>query len=468
MTTTLTERLTDDVSRVKTRRIWGRVESIDQGVVKIRGLNAVAKKGEGVMIETGGAEGLARIAGEIVALSASEAIVYAFDRVDGVRIGDRASLTDVNSAAPCEGWLGRMVDPLGRAASGPPLPLDQTQRRLTAPAPPAALRRGFGGRISCGLNAFDTFLPLCRGQRIGLFAAPGVGKSSLVADLATRAEADVVVVALIGERGREVRAFYDHALTDDVRARTVVVAASSDQTAPLKKRAALTAMATAERFRDAGKHVLLLFDSLTRFADAHREIALAAGEPPSLRAYPPSTFQALSSLVERAGTGIDDPDAPGERNGDITAVFTILAAAGDMDEPVPDAVRGFLDGHVILDRAIAERGRFPAIDVLRSASRSLPDAATPWENKVLARARQLLGAYRDGEIMVKAGLYEPGADPLLDEAVAAYSALDEFLAGRAGGPAPAFDALAEIVRITKDGETPEEDALAPAEIPKSA
>ncbi|MEO1014258.1 MAG: flagellum-specific ATP synthase FliI [Pseudomonadota bacterium] len=449
MTRPLTQRLTDDVSRLKTRSVWGRVAAIDQGVLKIHGLNAVARTGEGVVVDCHGAAG-GQVMGEIVALTASEAIVYAFDRVDGVRISDRASLTDVNSIAPCDGWLGRMVDPLGQAASGSPLPLADEPRRLSAGAPPAALRRGFGSRIACGLNAFDTFLPICRGQRIGLFAAPGVGKSSLVADLATRADADVVVVALIGERGREVRAFYDHALNDDVRPRTVIVAASSDQTAPLKKRAALTAMATAERFRDEGKHVLLLFDSLTRFADAHREMALAAGETPSLRAYPPSTFQALSSLVERAGAGVDDPDNPNARSGDITAVFTILAAAGDMDEPVPDAVRGFLDGHVILDRAIAERGRFPAIDVLRSASRSLPDAATAWENDVLIRARQLLGAYRDGEIMVKAGLYEQGADPLLDQAVAVFPSLDAFLAGREGDPETAFGALADIVGVADE------------------
>ena len=439
---TLITSLTRGLGQSEIMRIWGRVLSIDQTTLRIGGLNALACVGDGVEIEVAGGD-KPSIFGEIVSFTEANCIIYAFDRLTGVRIGDRAKLVSFAHTHPNNSWLGNMIDARGNLADGLPAEKGPIPLKVDAAAPPAALRRGFGTRMASGMNAFDTFLPLCRGQRIGLFAAPGVGKSSLIASLANRAEADVVVVALIGERGREVRAFFHHELSDDVRERTVLFAATSDQAAPLKRRAAMTAMCAAEHFRDQGKHVLLLFDSLTRYADAHREIALAGGEPASLRAYPPSTFQMLSSLVERAGPGIEDDGPAG--SGDITAVFTVLAAGGDMDEPIPDAVRGFLDGHVILDRAIAERGRFPAIDILRSASRALPGAASQEENDILRDARTLLGAYRDGEIMVKAGLYEAGSDPTLDLAVNRFAALDEFISQESDTPENAFAALRNII-----------------------
>ncbi|MBI1393857.1 MAG: FliI/YscN family ATPase [Alphaproteobacteria bacterium] len=449
MTRSSTERLTRDAASIRGASIWGRVSAVDQSVIRVVGLNAIARAGQAVEIDAISTDGeSAALLGEIIAMNQTEMVVYAYNKVRGVKIGDRARLLDIDVVAPSARWLGELIDPLGYDMHGTKAPVGDKPRRLDSAPPAAGLRRGFGERMACGLNVFDTFLPICRGQRVGLFAAPGVGKSSLVASLATRAEADVVVVALIGERGREVRAFFDKALTEDVRARTVVFAATSDQPAPLKKRAAQLAMTAAEHFRDDGKHVLFLFDSLTRFADAHREIALASGEPPSIRAYPPSTFQALSSLVERAGPGA------AHNKGDITGVFTVLAAAGDMDAPVPDAIRGFLDGHFVLERTIAERGRFPAIDVLKSASRSLPEAATDAENHTLLYARKLLGAYRDGEIMVKAGLYDRGADPTLDAALSIHADLDGFLAGKSGSIEEAFATLSDILREANVGAAP--------------
>ncbi|MEM1396861.1 MAG: flagellum-specific ATP synthase FliI, partial [Pseudomonadota bacterium] len=392
--TTLTDVLTQRIRSLEPSAIWGMVSAVDQSSIRLRGLNSMARAGDSVAIKlkrSGSPSdfGSDELLGEIVALNSNDLVVYPYGKVTGVRIGDGARLVDLNAVKISNDWLGHLIDPMGQDATSQIALRGGDARSLDAAPPPAALRRGFGDRMHSGLNVFDTFLPLCSGQRIGLFAAPGVGKSSLIADLAVRAAADVVVVGLIGERGREVRGFYDHALTDEIRSRTVVISATSDEPATMKKRAALLAMATAEHFRDQGKHVLLLLDSLTRFADAHREIALAAGEAPSIRAYPPSTFQALSGLVERAGPGADYP-APStsvSEQGDITAVFTVLAAAGDMDAPVPDAIRGFLDGHVILDRSIAERGRFPAVDVLKSASRCLPDAASEEENSTLLRGR---------------------------------------------------------------------------------
>ena len=273
---------------------------------------------------------------------------------------------------------------------------------------------------------------------MGLFAGSGVGKSSLLGTLARGIDAEVVVLALIGERGREVREFCEEVIGPAMQ-RTVVVAATSDQSPLMRRRCAWSAMAVAEHFRDRGRSVLLLADSITRFAEAHREIALAAGEAPSLRGHPPSLSQMIMSLAERAGPGVGQA-------GDITAIFTVLVAGSDMNEPVADILRGVLDGHVVLDRAIAERGRFPAIDLLRSVSRSLPAAATDGENDLIRKARRLLGAYARAELMIQSGLYVAGSDAEVDEAVRVWPRLDAFLAENApGGVGQSFSRLAEIL-----------------------
>jgi flagellum-specific ATP synthase len=301
--------------------------------------------------------------------------------------------------------------------------------------PPPASRKALGPRLATGTSVFDTLLPIARGQRIGLFAGSGIGKSSLLGTLARGIEADVVVFALIGERGRELREFTETVLGPEGMARAVVIAATSDQAPLIKRRAAWMAMAVAEVFRDHGRHVLLMVDSLTRFAEAHREIALTAGEAPSLRAYPPSTANLIASLCERAGPG---PFG----KGDITGIFSVLVAASDMDEPVADITRGVLDGHVVLDRAIAERGRFPAIDVRRSVSRSLPAIATEAENALIARARRVLTAFENAELMIQTGLYVPGSDAAIDEAARLWPALDAFIAEPA--PAGVADSFARL------------------------
>lgn len=267
----------------------------------------------------------------------------------------------------------------------------------------------------------NTLLPIVEGQRVGLFAGSGVGKSSLLGHLARNMEADVVVIGLVGERGRELRHFMEEVLGPEGLKRSVIVTATSDQSPLQRRRCAWSAMAVAEHFRDQGKSVLLLVDSITRFAEAHREVAVAAGEAPVLRGYPPSTSHMIMSLCERAGPGIDG-------QGDITAIFSVLVAGSDMDEPIADILRGVLDGHIVMDRAIAERGRYPAIDVLRSVSRSLPMAATDTENALLAQTRKMLGVYDRNAMMIRAGLYAPGSDPEVDQAIALWSDLDAFLA----------------------------------------
>ena len=243
---------------------------------------------------------------------------------------------------------------------------------------------------------------------------------------------------MVGERGRELREFVESVLGPEGMARAVVVAATSDQSPLMRRRCAWAAMAVAEHFRDAGRHVLFLADSITRFAEAHREIALASGEAPSHRGFPPSTSQMIMALAERSGPGP-------EGSGDITAIFSVLVAGSDMEEPVADILRGVLDGHVVLDRAIAERGRFPAVEVLRSVSRSLPHAATDPENALIGRARAALGLYAESELMIKAGLYAPGSDPKLDEAVRLWPALDGFAARTSPDAGTSFAMLADAL-----------------------
>ena len=425
----------------------GRVVRAGEGTVTVRFPDGAARIGDRVTLAGRGA----RLAGEVVALGPDGAAVLTDARTDGVALGDAAELGAPDAVCPDSGWLGRLIDPDGQPLDGRPLLRGPVARPLRAAPPPPALRRRLGRRLETGLAVFDTFLPLARGQRIGLFAAPGVGKSSLLADLARGVEADCVVVALAGERGREVRAFVEDGLGPAGRARSVVVAATSDRPARLRRRAALTATAIAEHFRDAGLHVLLLVDSVTRFADAHRDVALAAGEAAALRGYPASLAQEVMALCERAGPGAEGPAAGGAggSQGDITAIYTVLAPGGDLDGPVPDLLRGTLDGHVILDRAIAERGRFPAVDLLRSLSRSLPGVASEAENALLAEARALLGAHASAELMIQAGLYAPGSDPLTDRAIRLWPRLDAFAGGRGhGSAAAAFAALAAILAET--------------------
>jgi flagellum-specific ATP synthase len=377
--------------------------------------------------------------GEVIALAGGTATILPEGPVEGVVIGAGLECIGPARLSPSDEWLGRMVDPLGRPIDGRPLMPGRGSCALQAAPPAPAQRRRLGARLATGLAVFDTLLPIVAGQRIGLFAGSGVGKSTLLGALARGLQADVVVLALIGERGRELRDFAEDVIGPVAMRRSVIVAATSDQSPLLRRRCAHAAMAVAEYFRDQGRSVLLLADSVTRFADAHREVALAAGEQPSLRGYPPSLAQTLMALAERAGPG-------SAAAGDITAVFSVLVAGSDMDEPVADILRGALDGHVVLDRAIAERGRFPAIDLLRSVSRSLPAAASDEENRLIQRARSLLGAHARAEMMIQAGLYAAGSDPVIDAAIRVWSQLDSFMSEPApDGVAQSFARLRSIL-----------------------
>lgn len=391
----------------------GRVVALHARQIEVSGLHKVAALGDRVSIRGGG--------GEIVALHDNRVTVLPEEHMNGLAIDDKVLLTGPLDLAPDARWIGRLIDPLGRPLDGRPLFPGEQKYSLNAGPPPAAQRRRLGERLATGKAALDTLLPIVRGQRIGLFAGSGVGKSSLLGHLARVVQADVVVIGLVGERGRELREFVDTVLGPEGLAKSVIVTATSDQSPLLRRRCALSAMAVAEYFRDQGAQVLLLMDSVTRFAEAHREIALTAGEPATLRGYPPSLQHLMMALAERAGPGTQE-------QGDITAIFSVLVAGSDMEEPVADILRGVLDGHIVLERKIAERGRFPAIDVLRSLSRALPHAASPQENAMISDARKVMGAWDRAEMMVQAGLYQKGSDPEIDRALRVMPALEVFLA----------------------------------------
>jgi flagellum-specific ATP synthase len=285
--------------------------------------------------------------------------------------------------------------------------------------PPAHSRKRVGAPLDLGVRALNTFVTCCRGQRLGIFAGSGVGKSVLLSMLARNVDANITVIGLVGERGREVQEFLQDDLGEEGLARSVVVVATSDEPALMRRQAAYLTLAIAEYFRDEDKDVLCLMDSVTRFAMAQREIGLSAGEPPTAKGYTPTVFTELPKLLERAG--------PGMGAGTITGIFTVLVDGDDHNEPIADAVRGILDGHVVMERAIAERGRFPAINILKSVSRTMPKSADPAYLPVILRGRQVMATYADMEELIRLGAYRAGSSPEVDEAIALHEPLEGFL-----------------------------------------
>jgi len=380
------------------------------------------------------------VLGEVVALADDLATALAFGPIAGIGAGCPAHLVAPGSLAPDTSWLGRVLDPLGRPLDGRGLLRPGRHPRPIRALPPAAGQRArLGPRIDLGVRALDAFATCRQGQRLGLFAASGVGKSTLLAMLAGGAQCDVAVLALVGERGRELREFLEDDLGPEGLTRSVTVCATSDAPPLMRREAAYAAMAIAEHFADQGLQVLLLMDSVTRFAMALREIGLAAGEPPATRGYTPGVFAELPKLLERAGPR-DEGTA-----GAITGLFTVLVEGDDHDEPVSDAVRGILDGHVVLDRAIGERGRYPAIDILRSLSRTVPGNLAPEERDLMLRARRILALHADMADLVRLGAYRAGTDPQVDEAIRLAPRIEAVLTqgkGERGSIADAFAALA--------------------------
>jgi len=343
-----------------------------------------------------------------------------------------------------EPLLGRVIDGLGNPLDGMASPENVLTRSTTSAPPDAFTRPRITDRVGLGVRALDTLVPCGRGQRLGIFAGSGVGKSSLLGMIARSTSAQVNVIALVGERGREVREFIERDLGDAL-SRSVVVVATSDQPALVRIRAAFTATAIAEHFRDQGADVMLMMDSVTRFAMAQREVGLAIGEPPATRGYTPSVFALLPQLLERAGTS---------PTGSITGLYTVLVDGDDMNEPIADAVRSILDGHVVLTRSLAHTGHYPAIDVLQSVSRLISEITTDEVRDAGTRLRSALAAYKEKEDLISIGAYQRGTDPLLDSAIVLRPRIDAFLRQQVHQPSTLQDADAELLALAQELASP--------------
>lgn len=381
------------------------------------------------------------VEGEVIGFRNHETIVYPLGEVTGVRRGDRVRLRQTRRALRVgTELLGRVIDARGRALDHRPPPVLAERTAISGPPPAATDRPRIDTALSTGVRTIDGLLTCGLGQRIGIFSGSGVGKSVTLGMMARYTSADVSVVALIGERGREVNDFIERDLGEGGLSRSVVVVATSDQPALVRVQAAMTATAVAEYFRDLGKNVLLIMDSLTRFAIAQREIGLAAGEPPTTRGYPPSVFALLPRLVERAGR------AP---RGSITAFYSVLVEGDDTNEPVSDTVRGLLDGHIILSRRLASQAHWPAIDVLESISRLFPEITSSEQRSAAQTIRELMAAYRDHEDLISIGAYRPGANPTVDAAIAMRDEINRFLRQAIDEPSSVEAARNDLLKLAQ-------------------
>ncbi len=400
----------------------GRISAVNGLIVEAIGPPQAMSLGSRAYVDT--PQGIARL--EIVGYRDGRALMMPFDAVEGLRAGSILHFEpNAPTISPSMAWLGRIVDAFGNPIDKKgDLPAGNEAKLIKGSPPPSQNRIRVGARIETGVRAMDAFCAICRGQRMGIFAGSGVGKSVLMSMLAKGADTDVIVIGLIGERGREVREFIEDSLGEAGLRRSVLCVATSDESSLKRRQAAYTTLAIAEYFRDQGLQVFCLMDSVTRFAMAQREIGLAAGEPPTTKGYTPTVFAELPKLLERAGPGVAGEDG---RAGAITGLFTVLVDGGDHDEPVADAVRGILDGHMVLERSIADRGRYPAINILKSVSRLMPECHEPHERELIKEAKAALSNYSDMEELIRLGAYRRGADAKIDRAIELNEPLENFL-----------------------------------------
>ncbi|WP_395176305.1 flagellar protein export ATPase FliI [Roseibium alexandrii] len=409
-----------EIDSLMATEIYGRVAAVQGLLVEIAGPIHEMSVGSRLLIDSG--EDNPQVPAEVVGFREGHALCMPFSGLEGVRMGCKAVITSRESVVnPSNAWLGRVINALGEPIDGKgPLPNGGLPRKLRSAPPPASERARVGPPLDLGVRALNTFVTCCEGQRMGIFAGSGVGKSVLMSMLARNTQCDTAVIGLIGERGREVQEFIEDDLGEEGLARSVVVVATSDESVLMRRQAAYLAMTVAEHFRDEGDKVLCMMDSVTRFAMAQREIGLSIGEPPTSKGYTPTVFTELPRLLERAGPGKSG-------SGSITGLFTVLVEGDNHNEPVADAVRGILDGHVVMERGIAERGRYPAINVLKSVSRTMPRCVPPEQQPVLRKAKQLLSTYTDMEELIRLGAYRRGSDPTVDEAIYRFGPIDDFL-----------------------------------------
>lgn len=419
-------------------RLSGVVEAASATERFVRGLSDHAALGDQLLITHGDGPALA----EVVRVDRDRVVAAPYERRGAAFLGARAALVGRFHLSPGPEWLGRVVDALGRPLDAMPPPAPGPARVVDADPPPALSRAPLATPLRTGVRVLDIFCPLVEGQRVGVFSGSGVGKSTLLGMIAAAARFDVVVAALVGERGREVNEMLQGPLAAH-RERTVAVVATGDETAMMRRLAPLTAMTVAEAFRAQGQRVLLLVDSLTRAAHAARDVALSAGEAPVSRGYPPSVFADLTRLAERAGRD--------RGQGSITAVLAVLVDGDDMDEPVADAARGTLDGHIVLSRALAEAGRYPAVDPVASLSRLAPRAFRPDEIALARKLRGLVARFEDTRDLRLLGGHKAGVDPELDKAVEVVPRIYEALVQTPEDP-PSPDAFGELAALLKGGD----------------
>lgn len=447
MAITTREHLLQEITRLPATQATGRVVAVKGLLIECAGIEELLTVGARCAVAGTLAKGH-EVLCEVVGFRENVALLMPFGSVEGVGLGAKVTMTASASAIePSPSWLGRIVDPMGNPLDGKgPIMRGGIPYLLRANPLPAAKRARVHGKMDMGVRAINTFLTTCRGQRLGIFAGSGVGKSILMSMLARYSQADVNVIGLVGERGREVQEFIEDDLGEEGLKRSVLVVATSSDSALMRRQAAYTTLAIAEYFRDQNNDVLCLMDSVTRFAMAQREIGLSAGEPPTTKGYPPTVFSELPSLLERAGPGLVG-------SGSITGMFTVLVEGDDTNEPIADAVRGILDGHIVLDREIAQRGRYPAINILKSVSRMLPDANNEFENQLIMVARRFMATYENMAELIRLGAYRRGTDPEVDRAMQFYPQLETFITQRekeSSTLAEGYEQLAKVLGLNDD------------------
>ncbi|MBT3306302.1 MAG: flagellar protein export ATPase FliI [Alphaproteobacteria bacterium] len=445
-----------EVERLPDHKVYGQVTDVIGLLIEAAGVQSTLSVGDHCDIIARDGH---RVRCEVIGFSKNRALLMPFGSVGGIGMGCRVEISASDPVIyPDRRWLGRVINAFGEPMDGKgPLPSGNIGYPIHNTPPPAHERMRVGGKIDLGVRVMNTFLTCCKGQRLGIFAGSGVGKSTLLSMMARHTSAEVSVVGMIGERSREAREFIEDHLGPEGMAHSVVIVATSDESPLIRRQAAYVTMAVSEYFRDQNNEVLCLMDSVTRFAMAQREISLSMGEPPASKGYTPTVFAELPRLLERAGPGT-------EGQGSITGLFTVLVEGDDHNEPVADAVRGILDGHVVLDRDIAERGRFPPVNILRSLSRTMPACNSPAENAVVNKARHLVAIYEDMAELIRLGAYRRGSDPKVDEAVHYYPALEKFLSQDISDQTDiptCYQMLNQILDMSLDDLSPDPQAPVP-------
>ena len=414
--------IVDEINRLPDFEQFGTVSSVLGMLIEVDGIDGLLSIGDRCWIIKKKTKNLMC---QVIGFKNNKALVMPYGTLEGIGLGSKV-LIDPHEPViyPHISWLGRVINAFGEPIDDKgPLRKGPKPCLIQNNPPEAHKRQRIGDKIDLGVKVMNSFLTLCKGQRMGIFAGSGVGKSTLLSMMARHTTADANVIGLIGERGREAREFIEDDLGEKGMERSVVVVASSDEPPLVRRQAAYLTMAVAEYFRDQNNDVLCLMDSVTRFAMAQREISLSMGEPPATRGYTPTVFAELPRLLERAGPGVSD-------RGSITGIFSVLVEGDDYNEPISDSVRGIIDGHVLLDRAIAERGRYPAVNILRSVSRTLPDCNSDEQNIIIERAKKLISIYEDMAELIRLGAYREGSDPKVDEAIHYYESIEDFISQR--------------------------------------